>query len=226
MLAGHIGAALAIGRVERRVNVGVFVAAALFLDILLWAFVLLGWESVAIPADFASTRQPHFVFPYSHSLLASVLWSAAAGAVAFAWYPVPRNARVRVAALLAAAVFSHWLLDVLVHARAIPLAGAGSPAVGLGLWESLPLALVVEAVIVVVGLIAFLRGSELSRARSSGLVILSLALVALTVIGMTVAPPPPSPLAMAASSLLTLIVVCALAVWLGRHAIPTDTARS
>ena len=43
MFAGHVGAALAIGRAERRVNVGVFIAAALFLDALLWLFVLVGW---------------------------------------------------------------------------------------------------------------------------------------------------------------------------------------
>jgi hypothetical protein len=32
MFAGHVGAALAIGRVERRVNVGTFVFAALLLS--------------------------------------------------------------------------------------------------------------------------------------------------------------------------------------------------
>ena len=40
MFAGHIGAALAIGRAQREVNVGVFVVAALLLDYLLWLFVL------------------------------------------------------------------------------------------------------------------------------------------------------------------------------------------
>lgn len=44
MLAGHIGAGLAIGRLERRVNVGMFIAAALLLDFALWPFILLGWE--------------------------------------------------------------------------------------------------------------------------------------------------------------------------------------
>jgi hypothetical protein len=42
MFAGRVGAALAIARAERRVNVGVFVVAALLLDLLLWVFVLLG----------------------------------------------------------------------------------------------------------------------------------------------------------------------------------------
>ena len=81
MFAGHIGTALAIGRAERAVNVGVFIAAALLLDFLLWLFVLLGWESVAIPANFANAHQPEFVFPYSHGLLASLIWSALAAIV-------------------------------------------------------------------------------------------------------------------------------------------------
>ena len=83
MFAGHLGAALAIGRAERRVNVGAFVIAALFLDIVLWLFVLLGWESVTIPVNFASTHQPDFVLPFSHGLVASVMWSAAAATAAF-----------------------------------------------------------------------------------------------------------------------------------------------
>jgi len=43
MFAGHDGAALAMGRAERRVSVGVFVVAALLLDFVLWLFMLLGF---------------------------------------------------------------------------------------------------------------------------------------------------------------------------------------
>ena len=216
MFAGHVGAALAIGRAERRVNIGAFVAAALLLDLVLWLFVLLGWESVTITADFASTHQPEFVFPYSHGLLSSLLWSALAGAVAFAWSARLGITPWRVAVLVAAAVFSHWLLDALVHLPELPLAGAGSPTVGLGLWQAMPVALLVEAGIVAVGLWLFLPGSTLSRGRSIGLAVLSLALLAFTILGMTIAPPPPSAQAMAGSSLVTLVAVCLLACWLGR----------
>lgn len=72
MFAGHLGAALAIGRSERRINVGFFVLAALLLDVVLWLFVLLGWESVIIPPTFSATHQPEFVFPFSHGLVASI----------------------------------------------------------------------------------------------------------------------------------------------------------
>ena len=222
MFAGHVGAALVIGRAERRVNVGVFVLAALFLDVVLWLFVLLGWESVTIPADFASTHQPAFVFPYSHGLLASIAWSALAGAVAFLWAPRVGALKRRVAALVAAAVFSHWLLDVLVHVPELPLAGAGSMKLGLGLWRRMPVALVAEVAIVVVGLCLFVPGAPLSRARKLGLAALTLLILALTVAGMTLAPPPPSATAMAASSLLTLIVVSAFVGWIGR---PPDEKR-
>jgi len=214
MFAGHVGAALLVGRAERRVNIGMFVFAALLLDVVLWLFILLGWESVAIPADFAETHQPHFDFPYSHGLVASVAWSILLGAVV-ALAAAPRPGRLRIAALIAIAVFSHWLLDALVHVPEIPLAGEGSAKVGLGLWQRLPIALGVEALIVIAGLWAFVTGTRLARWRKIALVTLALLLLVFTIVGMTVAPPPPSPIAMAASSLVTLLVVCALFAWIG-----------
>ena len=63
MFAGHVGVALALGRAERRVNVGVLVAPARLLDLVLWLLILLGWEFASIPADFARTRKPSSCFP-------------------------------------------------------------------------------------------------------------------------------------------------------------------
>lgn len=217
MFAGHVGAALAIGRVEKRVNVGVFVSAALLLDIALWLFVLLGWESVSIPGNFARTHQPEFVFPYSHGLAAGIAWSAAAGIAALIGYSGWKRGRSRAAALVGAAVFSHWLLDALVHVPELPLLDADSTKVGLGLWQSMPVALAVEAAIVMAGLYLFMSGSALPRSRKLALTALSLLILGFTVLGMTVAPAPPSAVAMAGSSLVTLVVVGGLYCWLGRR---------
>jgi len=217
MFAGHVGAALAFGRAERRVNIGAFVAAALLLDIVLWLFVIVGWESVTIPASFRSRHQPEFVFPYSHSLVASLVWSVLAAGGVWSAYARLGPARARAAGLIAAAVFSHWLLDVLVHRPEMPLFGATSQAVGFALWDHLFVALSVEAAIVVLGMFLFIRGSGLPRARSVALAVLSLVVLAFTMVGMTLAPPPPSALAMAGSSLFTVVVVGALFAWLGKR---------
>jgi hypothetical protein len=216
MFAGHIGAALAIGRAERRVNVGVFILAAMALDAVLWILVLLGRESVIIPADYARTHLAVFRFPYSHGLVAGAAWSILAGAAVALFMPRLAGARWRLALLIAAAVFSHWLLDALVHAAELPLAGSGSSMVGLGLWRQMPLALGVEAAIAVAGLWVYLHGSGLSHGARVGLAALVLVLLAFTVVGMTVAPAPPSVLAMAASSLAPIAVVTALAAWIVR----------
>ena len=218
MFAGHIGAALAIGRVERRINLGVLVFAALLLDVLLWIFILLGWESVAIRANFAATHQPEFTFPFSHSLLAAIVSSALAGAATFFSYPRVNALKLRAAGCVATTVFSHWLLDALVHSPELPLAGENSLKVGLGLWNRMPMALSIEALITVTGLCLFLAGNPISRVRKFWVMALAFCLMAFTAVGMTVAPPPPSAMTMASSSLATIIVVCVFAGWLGKQA--------
>ncbi|HTT00871.1 MAG TPA: hypothetical protein VMG11_02195 [Steroidobacteraceae bacterium] len=218
MFAGHIGAALLIGRAQPRVNVGLFVAAALLLDVVLWVLVLVGFESVNIPSDYARTHQAEFQFPYSHGLLAALVWSSLAAAAVLGWLAEP--ARVRIAALVALAVFSHWVLDVLVHRPEMPLAGPHSLRIGLGLWgSSLPVALAVESLFIFAGLLLYIPRATSSRSKL-WLGVASLVLLAFTVVGMTVAPAPPSAHAMAASSLVTLTTVCALFLWLGRARLP------
>ena len=81
----------------------------------------------------------------------------------------------------------------------------------------MPVALTLEAIIALAGLYLFLSGANLSRARKLGLTVLFLVILVFTVVGMTIAPPPPSIVAMAASSLVTIVAVCALASWLGRR---------
>ena len=208
---------MAMGRAERRINLGVLVFAAVFLDFALWLFVLLGLESVTIPTNFSATHRPEFVFPYSHGLLASIGWSVVAGFATFFAYPRLNQAKVRAAVLVAAAVFSHWLLDALVHAPELPIMGASSAKVGLGLWQVMPVALAVESGIALAGLYLFLSGASLSVAKKFWLAALSVLILVFTVAGMTVAPPPPSVVAMAASSLVAIVVVCVSAFWLGRR---------
>jgi hypothetical protein len=71
--------------------------------------------------------------PWSHGLFMSVVWSAVAAAIA---YLVFRDRRA--GAALGLVVFSHWVLDFIVHTPDLPLLFDGSPVVGLNMWGSGP----------------------------------------------------------------------------------------
>lgn len=217
MFAGHVGVGLALGSAAPRTNVALFVTAALWLDLVLWVLVLLGWESARLTPEFDRLHQPVFDFPLSHGLVAVLAWSAVLAGAAAATLGSP-GTRTRLALLVCAAVLSHWGLDALVHTPGLPLAGAASPVMGLGLWQSLPLALAVECLLALGGAMLFVRRAGLPPARRRGLLAFVAVVTAFTVAGMALAPPPPSITAMAASSLATLVAVCGLCAWLGRHA--------
>jgi hypothetical protein len=216
MFAGHVGIALAAQPAAPRLNLGLLAAAALLLDIVLWIFILLGWEAMTIPADFAATHQPRYVFPYSHSLLGAIAWSAAAGGAVFLAATGASPRRGRAAAIVGAVVFSHWVLDAIVHRPELPIAGTTSPLVGGGLWDHVAVALAFEAALLVAGLVLWARASRLPTGRLMAVGAIVLVTLAFTVAGMTVAPPPPSAAAMAASSLATIGILCGLLGWLGR----------
>jgi DNA-binding XRE family transcriptional regulator len=64
---------------------------------------------------------------------------------------------------VAALVVSHWFLDLLMHRPDLPLAPGGSTRVGLGAWSSLPLTLLIEVPLFLVG--AWLYARADGRAR-------------------------------------------------------------
>jgi len=139
MFIGHTAAALAGKRAATRTSLGVLLAAASFLD-LLWPILLLARvEHVRIaPGNTAFTPLDFAWYPISHSLMGVLGWSLAAGVIYFA------VTRYRSGALtVGVLVFSHWVLDWLTHRPDLPL-WPGGPRVGVGMWHSVPLTLMVE----------------------------------------------------------------------------------
>jgi membrane-bound metal-dependent hydrolase YbcI (DUF457 family) len=119
MLMGHFGVALAAKRVAPGPSLGTLVLAAFLADGVCAAFLLLGWERVEIvPGATAVTPLSFVSYPYTHSLVAGVLW----GALLAAAYFLQRRDRVG-ALWLAALVVSHWVLDFVSH-RPAALASA------------------------------------------------------------------------------------------------------
>jgi membrane-bound metal-dependent hydrolase YbcI (DUF457 family) len=86
----------------------------------LWApFVLLGIEKVRIvPGITATSPLDLYYMPYTHSLIGALVWSTAA----FFVYKLFAGQRASNAAALIVglAVFSHWVLDLIVHRARSP----------------------------------------------------------------------------------------------------------
>lgn len=216
MFAGHVGVAVALGRVERRLNLGAIVLAALLLDIVLWLLVLAGVEHATIPEDYARRHYLVFDFPYSHGLVAAFAWSLLTAFATWYWLRRRRDWRARAALIAGLAVLSHFLLDVLVHVPELPILGEGSPKLGLSLWTRLPVALGIETAIAVGGFVLFAAAAAWPRGRLWGLGCVVTLVTVLTVVGQTIAPAPPDTRTLAWSSLVTILMTIGVVAWLAR----------
>lgn len=207
MLVGHVASGLAVKVYEPRLNLGVLLIAALFPDLLLWVLVLLGLESVAAPRTLDTPRFFTFFFPYSHGLLASILWALLAATLGWLLAPAPLTRRLRLAWALVLAVSSHFLLDLLVHVPDMPVVGPASPKLGLGLWRHMPVAVLLEILLAAFGLVVYLRAMPLSRPKAFLAAVIVVVTGALSAAGPYVAGPPPGAAVLALSSLATLLIV-------------------
>ena len=132
MFVGHYGISFAAKKADPSFRLWVLFFAVQLLDIAWAPLVLLGIEKVRIvPGITASNPLDLYYMPYTHSLAAAIVWSA--GASVLYRIAVP-GSRKRSALLVAAAVFSHWLLDFFVHRPDLPLYD-DAVKVGLGLWN-------------------------------------------------------------------------------------------
>ncbi len=186
MFIGHFGVGLGAKSAAPAVSLGTLILASELVDFLFPLFVLLDLEAVRV--DVGNTRVAPFDFysyPFTHSLATGLGWSLLAALVYFA---LRRSARG--AAVVAAAVASHWVLDWVTHRPDMPLY-PGGPKLGLGLWNSVPGTVLVEGAIFVAGVALYLAAT---RARDRvgiwsfwGLLAFLVALYTLNLIG-----PPPS----------------------------------
>lgn len=225
MFLGHYGVAFALKRAEPKVSLGTLFLAVQLADVLWGCFLLLGWEQVRIDPTAGPVAPLEFVhYPISHSLVGSLAWALAAGALYYSWPTRDTSRHWQAALLVAGAAASHWFLDAIVHFPDLPLGGDGSPQIGFGLWSNLPLTIALELLVLGVGVAVYvIRRSHRHPARPGrliGLVLLLLALYAASVVG----PPPPSETAIAVTDLVGLLALAALAGWVDRRAAPEELA--
>jgi hypothetical protein len=213
MLIGHYGAALALKSAERRVSLGVLFVATQFVDILWIVLVLAGVEKVRLaPGGTADAPIEFTAYPWSHSLVMSVVWAAGAFLLVrlLPIYKGPRHTRA--ALVVAACVLSHWFLDLPMHRPDLPI-GFHGPYAGFGIWNNRTLGILVEAATLIAGYWIYRR-----KARPNyGLLVLALFLLVVLIIN-TYGPPPQNVAALASSGLAFYVFVAAVAWWLDRPA--------
>jgi hypothetical protein len=205
MVIGHYAPALGLKALAPRVPLWVLFLAVQLLDLAFIAFILTGVEHMRIVPGFTASNDLDLVdMPWSHSLVASLAWSVLAGAIAAALVP---GARGRAGLAVAAAVFSHYVLDAVVHVPDLPLAGPGSPRIGLGLWNHVAAALAVEAALFAAGAWMLVRSSWACATGRRAAIIKLAAIMMLLLVVTYLIPTPPTPVALSASGLGTFAVL-------------------
>ncbi len=217
MFVGHYGPSFAIRAVRPEIPLWILFVAAQLVDIAWTLLVLAGVEKVRIVPGFtAANPLDLYYMPYTHSLVAAVLWALAA-AIICRW--VFRWRGWVVAAWVGVAVLSHWVLDWLVHRPDLPLYG-NSAKVGLGLWNFLGLSLALEVLVLGGGLWLYLtRTRAITAVGRYGPIALAVFMLAVQVASI-VGPPPPSAQVMAISGFGAYLLFAALAGWIDRGRVP------
>ena len=214
MFVGHYAAALALKKVEKRASLGVLFLAVQFVDILFFPFVLLGIERINIIENY--TDSTHFeleYMPYTHSLVGSLLWALAAY-VLFRWIIVKQKA---VAMVVALAVFSHWVLDLLVHTPDLPLWSDASPKFGFGIWNNAIATYSLEAVLLVAALWLYLKSTTATtKVGKYGMSVFVVFLLLVNIVNIFGPLAGDSKPALAISALVSYFLFAAIAFWLDR----------
>jgi hypothetical protein len=208
MFVGHYGVSFAAQRIHRDIPLWVLFVAVQLLDVFWAPFIMLGIERMRIvPGITASNPLDLYYMPYTHSLVAAVLWSAAGYAGYRLWHRA-KGAVPGSALLVGLAVFSHWVLDFVVHRPDLPLYDDAAK-VGLGLWSRPVLAFGLEAALLFGGMWMFWRGRGGPKMGLIGFGVIMLGVQGLVFFG----PPPPSPGAAAVTALVAYVVFAAFVAW-------------
>src|SRR5579871_349236 len=186
MFIGHFAVGLAAKRLAPRTSLGLLIAAPNWLDLIWPVFLALGVEHARItPGITAFGPLDLYDYPWSHSLVMSLAWSAAAGAAYFA-----ARRDLRAAGVIASLVFSHWVLDFVTHRPDMPLYPGSDTRIGLGLWNSIPGTLIVEGLIFVAGVAIYARSTAALDRRGRYGFWAYVVLLVLLYVGSIVGPPP------------------------------------
>ena len=150
MVAGHFGLAAGIKKIAPRLPLWSLLLATFFLDVVFIFFAAGGLEKInpVDPANPNAYGGSLIQAYYTHSLVGALLISAIAGLVAARFWGK------RGGYVIAGVVFSHWILDLIVHRPDLPILPGNFgnlPLLGFGLWQYPTASAIVELALVIGG---------------------------------------------------------------------------
>lgn len=212
MFIGHFGVGLAAKKIDSKPSLGTFFLASQFVDLLWPLFLIIGLERVQIdPGNTAFTPLNFIYYPFSHSLLADLIWAVLFGSVYFA---IRKN--VKTALLLGGVVLSHWVLDLFTHRPDLLLIPGFEEKVGFGLWNSVILTIVIEGAIYILGIWYYLRLTKSLNKTGNWAMWSLFVFLAIVYIFNVFGPPPPSVESISYAG-LSLWLIVAWAYWIDRN---------
>jgi hypothetical protein len=231
MFIGHYGVSFAVKAINRTIPLWILFIAVQLVDVFWGIFVLTGIEKLRIvPGITATNPLDLYYMPYTHSLLGALVWSAIACSVY--WLIVARRENLPVAEaatpvfrtdaaflpalLVGLAVFSHWILDLVVHRPDLPIYD-DTLKMGFGLWNYPAIAFALEIILLFGGMFLYLRSTTATNNIGKfGMPVLGLVLIAAQSVVFFGAPPT-SPAATAITALGSYVVFAAAVFWLERQ---------
>jgi hypothetical protein len=144
MFVGHYGVSYAAKFVGPRVPFWVWFIAVQWMDVVWSVLVISGIEKLHIVPGFTEANAYDLYYmPYTHGLPESIAISLVLGVIVAMFTSGDRAMTIFV---VAAASFSHWLLDLIVHVPDLPLYD-NTAKVGLGLWRHVTLSFPLELIV-------------------------------------------------------------------------------
>ncbi len=212
MFIGHFGAGLGFKKVALKPSLGTLFLAAQFIDLLWPFFLILGIEKVKIEPGITLIAPLNFVYyPFSHSLLAVIIWAILFGLVYFLFKKNLRNAFI-----LGSLVLSHWILDLIVHKPDLPLSFGENVKVGLGLWYSLTGTILLELLIFIIGIYFYYSTTKSKNKTGEISLWLLIAFLLISYFMNIFGPPPPEVEAIGYMGLLQWLII-AWGYWIDRN---------
>jgi hypothetical protein len=162
MFIGHYAPAFAARALRNSPSLATCFVAVQLVDIAFFSLAYLGIEkwrpdpgiTGIMPVDL-------YYMPFTHSLAGSAVWALAAGAIVLAL--APRGRKAMSAAIVSALVFSHWLLDLVVHRHDLGVLDDEPDKLGFGLWDWPAIEMPLEVGLVLAGLLLY---ASSTRART------------------------------------------------------------